>query len=126
MVFGGFSSDALAARIASCGAKVVLTATGGMRAKKQIQLKQIVDTALEGAAKQGAEVRASIRMPLAIHDVKLETALATIIEEKFVRGYGREFSLPSRLIDILYLPVKLAFQLCNRMTCAPIHPAASQ
>lgn len=56
VVFGGFSSDALAARIASCGAKVVLTATGGMRAKKQIQLKQIVDTALEGAAKQGAEV----------------------------------------------------------------------
>ena len=59
VIFGGFSADALAARIANCGAKVVLTATGGMRGKKLVPLKQIVDQGLAGAAKLGAKVKAT-------------------------------------------------------------------
>ena len=51
------SADALAQRVADCKAKVVLTASGGMRGKKPIQLKQIVDKGLKQAEKLGAKVR---------------------------------------------------------------------
>lgn len=46
VIFGGFSSDALASRVKNCEAKVVITATGGMRGKKAIPLKGIVDKGL--------------------------------------------------------------------------------
>ncbi|KAK9792268.1 hypothetical protein WJX73_005402 [Symbiochloris irregularis] len=46
VIFGGFSSDALASRVKNCEAKVVITATGGMRGKKAIPLKRIVDKGL--------------------------------------------------------------------------------
>eukprot|EP00892_Ulva_mutabilis_P006453 jgi/Ulvmu1/417/UM001_0424.1 len=45
VVFGGFSSESLADRIVNCGAKVLITASGVMRGKKAIQLKQIADEA---------------------------------------------------------------------------------
>lgn len=51
-----FCTDALAQRVADCRAKVVLTASGGMRGKKPIQLKQIVDKGLKQAEKLGAKV----------------------------------------------------------------------
>ena len=47
VVFGGFSPKSVADRIQDAGAKIVLTATGGHRAGKPIQLKRIVDEALE-------------------------------------------------------------------------------
>lgn len=56
VVFGGFSSDALASRIHNAGAKYVITATGGLRGKKTVPLKQIVDKGLEGAARLGSQV----------------------------------------------------------------------
>ncbi|WP_327321209.1 acetate--CoA ligase [Streptomyces sp. NBC_01210] len=46
VVFGGFSADALAARIADAGAQVVITADGGYRRGKQLALKPTVDQAL--------------------------------------------------------------------------------
>ncbi len=46
VVFSGFSSSALAGRINDCQAKVVVTADGGYRRGKVIQLKEIVDEAL--------------------------------------------------------------------------------
>ena len=49
-------ADALAQRVADCKAKVVLTASQGMRGKKPIPLKQIVDKGLVQAKKLGAEV----------------------------------------------------------------------
>ena len=42
--------------MADCKAKVVLTASAGMRGKKPIPLKQIVDKGLAQAAKLGAQV----------------------------------------------------------------------
>lgn len=42
--------------MADCKARVVITATAGMRGKKPIQLKQIVDKGLTQAAKLGAQV----------------------------------------------------------------------
>src|SRR4029079_7325346 len=47
VVFGGFSPESLAGRIADCGSTVVITADEGVRGGKRIPLKRNVDTALE-------------------------------------------------------------------------------
>ena len=47
VVFAGFSSSALATRINDCEAKMVLTSDGSFRGAKTIDLKGIVDEALE-------------------------------------------------------------------------------
>ena len=47
VVFGGFSAEALKARIEDLGAQAVITADGGWRRGKQIPLKAAVDEALE-------------------------------------------------------------------------------
>ena len=47
VVFGGFSSDALATRILDCGVEHVITADGGWRKGKSSALKPAVDEALE-------------------------------------------------------------------------------
>jgi acetyl-CoA synthetase len=46
VVFAGFSPEALANRVADCGAKVVITADEGRRGGKRVPLKANVDTAL--------------------------------------------------------------------------------
>ncbi|RJS47826.1 acetate--CoA ligase [Nocardioides cavernaquae] len=46
VVFGGFSADALASRIADCNAKLVITADGGYRRGAPSALKPAVDEAL--------------------------------------------------------------------------------
>ena len=47
VVFAGFSSTALASRINDCGSKVIITSDGGFRGAKTIDLKPIVDEAIE-------------------------------------------------------------------------------
>ena len=47
VVFAGFSSTALATRINDCDASVVVTSDGSYRGNKSIDLKKIVDQALE-------------------------------------------------------------------------------
>ncbi|MFV0322109.1 MAG: acetate--CoA ligase [Alphaproteobacteria bacterium] len=47
VVFGGFSSKALASRIEDCQAKTVITADYARRAKRSFELKENVDTALK-------------------------------------------------------------------------------
>lgn len=49
VVFGGFSPEALAGRIADCGSTVVITADGGWRGGKTVPLKANVDEALTHA-----------------------------------------------------------------------------
>jgi acetyl-CoA synthetase len=49
VVFSGFSASALSGRLNDCKAKVVVTADGGYRRGKTIQLKEIVDEALADA-----------------------------------------------------------------------------
>jgi len=46
VVFGGFSPEALAGRIADCDSRLVITADGGMRGGKLVPLKANVDAAL--------------------------------------------------------------------------------
>jgi acetyl-CoA synthetase len=48
VVFGGFSPEALKDRINDCKAKLVITADGGWRRGKVIELKASVDKAVEG------------------------------------------------------------------------------
>src|SRR5690554_7611635 len=47
VVFAGFSATALLSRIEDCGAKFLITADGSYRGNKTIDLKGIVDEALE-------------------------------------------------------------------------------
>jgi acetyl-CoA synthetase len=47
VVFGGFSAEALKARIEDLGAQVVITADGGFRRGKEVRLKDAVDEALK-------------------------------------------------------------------------------
>ncbi|HKB28612.1 MAG TPA: acetate--CoA ligase, partial [Candidatus Limnocylindrales bacterium] len=46
VVFGGFSAEALGGRINDCGAKVLITADGGWRRGKQVELKHHADEAV--------------------------------------------------------------------------------
>jgi acetyl-CoA synthetase len=48
VIFGGFSADAVRDRINDCESKLVVTADGGYRRGTVLQLKKIVDEALEG------------------------------------------------------------------------------
>lgn len=57
VVFGGFSSDALATRIVDCQAEVVITSDGGYRRGSPSALKPAVDEGRAKAAEQGQEVR---------------------------------------------------------------------
>jgi acetyl-CoA synthetase len=49
VVFGGFSPDSLASRIADCGAVAVITADEGVRGGKKIPMKRNVDAAIDKA-----------------------------------------------------------------------------
>jgi acetyl-CoA synthetase len=48
VVFGGFSANSLRDRIVDAGAKIVITADGGFRGGKVVELKKAVDDALAG------------------------------------------------------------------------------
>jgi acetyl-CoA synthetase len=48
VIFGGFSSEAIKDRVNDCKARVILTADGGWRRGKIVELKANVDRALEG------------------------------------------------------------------------------
>ena len=56
VVFGGFSSDALATRVTDCQAKVIITADGGYRRGSASPLKPAVDEARAKAAGNGFDV----------------------------------------------------------------------
>ena len=61
VVFGGFSPDSLAGRIADSAAKVVITADEGLRAGKRIRLKVNVDAALERPGTNSVETVIVVR-----------------------------------------------------------------
>ena len=55
VVFGGFSSEALKDRLIDGNARFVITADGGFRKDKVIELKQAVDAAIENGADKVVE-----------------------------------------------------------------------
>ncbi len=56
VIFSGFGSEALAERISDSRAKILITADGGYRNGKIIELKQIADRALETASRVEAVI----------------------------------------------------------------------
>lgn len=61
VVFGGFSPDSLAGRIADCGSRLVITADAGFRGGKVIALKANVDAALAQAGTECVETVLVVR-----------------------------------------------------------------
>jgi acetyl-CoA synthetase len=57
VVFGGFSSDALATRIVDCGVEVVITSDGGYRRGSASALKPAVDEARAKVEEQGGRIK---------------------------------------------------------------------
>jgi acetyl-CoA synthetase len=57
VVFGGFSPDSLANRIADCASEFVITADEGIRGGRPVPLKVNTDKAIARAGAQGANVR---------------------------------------------------------------------
>ena len=55
VVFGGFSPEALAGRIADCGSAVVVTADEGLRGSRRVPLKRNTDDALSAGAGEVVE-----------------------------------------------------------------------
>ncbi len=72
VVFGGFSADALRDRLIDGQVKAVITADGGFRKDKPVQLKPAVDEAL--AANGGAP---SVEHVLVVQRIKSDCAMAT-------------------------------------------------
>src|SRR6185295_9206642 len=67
VVFGGFSSEALAGRIQDCSAKVLVTADGGFRRGKVVPLKENAD----GAAGICPSIRNVVVLKRTGHDVDM-------------------------------------------------------
>jgi acetyl-CoA synthetase len=61
VVFGGFSPDSIANRIADCGSKLVITADEGLRGGKKIPLKANVDEALRKPGTHSVETVLVVR-----------------------------------------------------------------
>jgi acetyl-CoA synthetase len=61
VVFGGFSPDSLAGRIADSGARIVITADEGLRAGRRVPLKANVDEALQRPGTQSVETVLVVR-----------------------------------------------------------------
>ncbi|KAK9868885.1 hypothetical protein WJX84_012115 [Apatococcus fuscideae] len=57
VIFAGFSPESIASRIQDCKARVVLAASAVKRGKKAIDLKSMVDKALDVSSKEGFEVK---------------------------------------------------------------------
>ena len=61
VVFGGFSPDSIAGRIADCDSKLVITADEGMRGGKHVPLKANVDEALKRSGTNSVETVLVVR-----------------------------------------------------------------
>ena len=74
VVFGGFSADAISDRLADSQAKVVITADGGYRRGKVIELKAVVDQAL--AQEKSAEANHVVESVLVFERTKQAVSMS--------------------------------------------------
>ena len=100
VVFGGFSAEALKARIQDLGASVVITADGGWRRGKEVRLKDAVDEALlecPGVRDVIVHQRTSSMIPMKerrdVWWTELETQFADQAETCEARGLDAEHPL---------------------------------
>jgi acetyl-CoA synthetase len=99
VVFGGFSPDSLAGRIADCDAMAVITADEGLRGGKRIPLKANVDAALQQrdvatvivVARTGADVPMKDGRDIAYSDVR--NSLSTACEPEVMNAEDPLFIL---------------------------------
>src|SRR5205807_1301361 len=99
VVFGGFSPESLAGRIADCDACAVITADEGVRGGKKIPLKRNVDTALEArdvatvivVARTGADVAMKEGRDVSYSDVR--ASLATDCDPEIMKAEDPLFIL---------------------------------
>ncbi len=71
VVFGGFSAQSIADRVADCGSRLVITADEGLRGGKHVPLKANVDAALAMAGTQTVETVLVVRHTGAAVDMQM-------------------------------------------------------
>jgi len=76
VVFGGFSAQSVADRVADCGAKLIITSDGGYRRGTIVPLKKNVDDALRITTPDGRPLAATVRSVIVLrrshHDIHIE------------------------------------------------------
>lgn len=92
VVFAGFSSKALAARILDCDCRIVITADGAKRGKKVVELKSIVDEALKSCP----DVKTVLLAKRAGNSIELEKGRDHWLEELMKSAYG---DFPAEIVD---------------------------
>ena len=96
VVFGGFSAEALKARIQDLGATVVITADGGWRRGKEVRLKDAVDEALQECPQRSRRDRVPAHGRLARNEAGPRSLVARprhgIVERR--RNGSRRRALP--------------------------------
>ena len=100
VVFGGFSADALANRVADCEAKVIITADGGYRRGAPSALKPAVDEAVGKAKELGQDVDKVLVVRRTGQDryrggTTIETSGGTTAVERRRRSTSASSSTPS-------------------------------
>lgn len=82
VVFGGFSAEALRDRINDTGARLVITADGGMRGGRTVPLKSAVDKALEAGCASVEKVVVFERLGNAELNAGTDVAWGALIADK--------------------------------------------
>ena len=90
VVFGGFSADALANRVADCEAKVIITADGGYRRGAPSALKPAVDEAVGKATEQGQDVDKVLVVRRTGQDVELGRRPRRVVARRRRRSASAE------------------------------------
>ena len=75
VIFGGFSAQSVADRVADCGAKLIVTADGGYRRGAVVPLKKNVDEALELKAADGTLLAKSVEKVVVVRRCSNEVHL---------------------------------------------------
>ena len=75
VVFGGFSAQAVADRAHDCQAKVILTADGGFRRGRVVDLKKNVDDAMELIGENGEALCASVQRVIVLRRTNSEITM---------------------------------------------------
>jgi len=73
IVFGGFSSEALADRILDSSCKALVTADGAMRGEKSVPLKNCADRAMKICKRKGHDVKHCFVVKRTENDIKMTT-----------------------------------------------------
>jgi acetyl-CoA synthetase len=75
VVFGGFSAQSVADRVADCGARMIITADGGFRRGAMVPLKRNVDEALALKGPDGATLAATVEKVVVVRRTGAEVRI---------------------------------------------------